>query len=68
MMREDGEGKLPLRRSELPDGWNDSLNYEVAAALTRANAKLIAAVFEPLDEGDAARAEALPLPGLAGQR
>ncbi len=34
MMREDGEG-LPLlrRRNDLPDGWSDSLNYEIAAAL-----------------------------------
>jgi hypothetical protein len=101
MMREDGEGRpLLRRRSDLPDGWNDSLNYEIAAALamgpvsagnlaglawtlgarlpgigrlladgtlTRAKAKLIAATFEPLDEGEAARAEALLLPGLAGK-
>ena len=30
-------------------------------------AKLIAAVFEPLDEGEAARAEALVLPEVAGK-
>ena len=34
MMREDGEGRpLLRRRSDLPDGWDDSLNYEVAGAL-----------------------------------
>jgi hypothetical protein len=34
MMREDGEGApLLRRRGDLPDGWNDSLNYEIAAAL-----------------------------------
>jgi len=34
MMREDGEGRpLLRRRGDLPDGWNDSLNYEIAAAL-----------------------------------
>ena len=101
MMREDGAGRsLPRRRSDQPDGWNDSLNYEVAAALamgpvsagnlaglawtlgtrlpgigrlladgtlTRAKAKLIAATFEPLDENEAARAEALILPELGGK-
>jgi hypothetical protein len=101
MMREDSEGRpLLRRRSDLPDGWNDSLNYEIAAALamgpvsagnlaslawtlgarlpgvgrlladgtlTRAKAKLIAQTFEPLDEGEAARAEALVLPELAGK-
>ncbi|HEX7163316.1 MAG TPA: hypothetical protein VF223_19025, partial [Trebonia sp.] len=101
MMREDGEGSpLLRRRADLPDGWNDSLNYEIAAALsmgpvsagnlaglawtlgmrlpgigrlladgtlTRAKAKLIAATFEPLDESEAARAEALILPELAGK-
>jgi hypothetical protein len=35
--------------------------------LTRAKAKLIAATFEPLDEGEAVRAEALVLPELAGK-
>ena len=101
MMREDGEGApLLRRRGDLPEGWDDSLNYEVAGALamgpvsagnlaslawtlgarlpgtgrlladgtlTLAKAKLIAAVFEPLDEGEAARAEALVLPELAGK-
>jgi len=34
MMREDGEaGPLLRRRGDLPDGWNDFLNYEIAAAL-----------------------------------
>jgi hypothetical protein len=34
MMREDGQGQpLLRRRNELPDGWSDSLNYEIAAAL-----------------------------------
>ena len=35
--------------------------------LTRAKAKLIAATFEPLDEGEAARAETLILSELAGK-
>ena len=101
MMREDGEGApLLRRRSDLPDGWDDSLNYEVAGALamgpvsagnlaglawtlgarlpgigrlladgtlTLAKAKLVAAMFEPLDEGEAARAEALIVPEVAGK-
>ena len=100
MMREDGEGSRCCAAADLPDGWDDSLNYEVAAALamgpvsagnlaglawtlgarlpgigrllaegtlTRAKAKLIAAVFEPLDDGEAARAEALVLPEVAGK-
>ena len=101
MMREDGEGRpLLRRRSDLPEGWDDSLNYEVAAALamgpvsagnlaglawtlgtrlpgigrlladgtlTRAKAKLIVATFEPLNEDEAARAEALILHELAGK-
>ncbi len=101
MMREDGDGApLLRRRSDLPDGWDDSLNYEIAAALamgpvsagnlaglawtlgarlpgigrlladgtlTLAKAKLIAATFEPLDEGEAARAEALILPRWRGR-
>ena len=101
MMREDGGGTpLLRRRGDLPDGWDDSLNYEVAAALamgpvsagnlaglawtlgarlpgvgrllaggtlTRAKARLIAATFEPLDEGEAARAEALVVPEVAGK-
>src|ERR1700722_111852 len=34
MMREDSEGRpLLRRRNDLPDGWNDSLNYEIAGAL-----------------------------------
>jgi len=34
MTREDAEGRpLTRRRSDLPDGWSDSLNYEIAAAL-----------------------------------
>ena len=34
MMREDGEGRpLLRRRSDLPQGWDDSLNYEIAGAL-----------------------------------
>ena len=101
MMREDGAGRpLLRRRNDLPEGWDDSLNYEIAAALamgpvsagnlaglawalgmrlpgigrlladgtlTRAKAKLIVATFEPLDEGEAARAEALILHELAGK-
>ena len=101
MMRENGGG-VPLlrRRGDLPEGWDDSLNYEVAGALavgpvsagnlaslawtlgarlsgiggllaggtlTVAKAKLIAAVFEPLDEGEAARAEALLVGEVAGK-
>ena len=101
MMREDHEGRLLLRRrNDLPDGWDDSLNYEVAAALamgpvsagnlaglawtlgtrlpgigrlltegtlTRAKARLIVDTFEPLDDGEAARAEALIAGDLAGK-
>ena len=101
MMREDGGGEpLLRRRGDLPEGWDDSLNYEVAGALamgpvsagnlaglawtlgarlpgigrllaggtlTRAKAKLIAATFEPLDEGEAARAEALIVGEVAGK-
>jgi hypothetical protein len=34
MMREDGEGRpLLRRRTDLPEGWDDSLNYEIAGAL-----------------------------------
>ena len=34
MMREDSRGRpLLRRRTDLPDGWGDSLNYEIAAAL-----------------------------------
>ena len=101
MTREDAEGRpLTRRRSDLPDGWTDSLNYEIAAALamgpvsaghlaglawtlglrlpgigrlladgtlTKAKAKLIVQTFEPLDEDEAARAEALILGELAGK-
>ena len=101
MMRENGDGD-PLLRRELgmPDGWDDSLNYELAAALamgpvsaanlaglahalgarlprigrllaegvlTQAKAKLIVAIFEPLYEDEAARAEALILGQLKGK-
>jgi len=101
MMREDGEGRpLLRRRNDLPDGWSDSLNYEIAAALamgpvsagnlanlaltlgsrlpgigrllangtlTKPKAKLIVRTFEPLDEDEATRAEALILGELAGK-
>jgi hypothetical protein len=101
MMREDGEGRpLLRRRNDLPDGWSDSLNYEIAAALamgpvsagnlanlaltlgsrlpgigrllangtlTKPKAKLIVRTFEPLDEDEATRAEALILGDLAGK-
>ncbi|MGH3206576.1 MAG: hypothetical protein ACRDNO_02310, partial [Trebonia sp.] len=101
MMREDGDGTPQLRRrGDLPAGWDDSLNYEVAGALamgpvsagnlaalawalgarlpgigrlladgtlTLAKAKLVAAVFEPLGEDEAARAEALIVPEVAGK-
>jgi hypothetical protein len=101
MTREDGEGRpLLRRRNDLPDGWSDSLNYEIAAALamgpisagnlanlavtlgarlpgigrllangtlTKPKAKLIVRTFEPLDEDEAARAEALILGDLAGK-
>src|SRR3984885_3505658 len=101
MMREDGDGApLLRRRGDLPEGWDDSLNYEVAGALamgpvsagnlaglawtlgarrpgigrlladgplTLAKAKLIAAVFEPLSDDEAARAEALIAAELAGK-
>jgi Domain of unknown function (DUF222) len=101
MMREDGQGRpLLRRRTDLPDGWSDSLNYEIAAALamgpvsagnlaglawalgtrlpgigrllangtlTKPKAKLIVATFEPLDEDEATRAEALILGELAGK-
>ncbi|MGH3291315.1 MAG: DUF222 domain-containing protein, partial [Trebonia sp.] len=94
-------GQPQLRRpGDLPDGWDDSLNYEIAGALamgpvsagnlaglawtlgtrlpgigrlladgtlTLAKAKLVAATFEPLAEGEAARAEALILPEVAGK-
>ena len=101
MMREDDAGTPVLgRRADLPGGWDDSLNYAVAAALamgpvsagnlaalawtlgtrlpgtgqllaggalTLAKAKLIAQVFEPLSEAEAARAEALLVPEVEGK-
>jgi hypothetical protein len=101
MMREDGSGRPLLRRDlALPDGWDDSLNYEIAAALamgpvsaghlanlawalgmrlpgigrllvegilTRSKAKLVVQIFGPLDEDEAARAEALIVGELAGK-
>ncbi|HTR90205.1 MAG TPA: DUF222 domain-containing protein, partial [Trebonia sp.] len=101
MMREDDAGAPVLRRrTDLPGGWDDSLTYEIAAALamgpvsadnlaglawalgmrlpgigrlladgtlTRSKAKLIAQVFEPLGEDEAARAEALIVGDLAGK-
>ena len=101
MTREDSEG-LPLlrRRTDLPEGWDDSLTYEISGALamgpvsagnlaslawtlgtrlagigrlltagtlTLAKAKLVAQLLEPLDEREAARAEALILGELAGK-
>jgi hypothetical protein len=34
MMRDDCQGKpLLRRRTDLPEGWDDALNYEIAAAL-----------------------------------
>ena len=101
MTREDADGSPRLRRRpDLPDGWDDSLTYEVSGALamgpvsagnlaclawalgtrlagtgrllaggvvTLPKARLIAATFEPLDEREAARAEALILGELAGK-
>jgi hypothetical protein len=101
MTREDADGAPRLRRRpDLPEGWDDSLNYEVAAALamgpvsagnlatlawalgtrlpeigrlladgtlTMPKAKLVVQILEPLDEAEAARAEALVLPELAGK-
>ncbi|HET6189934.1 MAG TPA: DUF222 domain-containing protein, partial [Trebonia sp.] len=101
MMREDAGGAPLLRRGgDLPDGWDDSLNYEVAGVLamgpvsagnlaglawtlgtrlpaigrllaggtlTLAKAKLIAAVFEPLSDDEAARAEALIAAEVTGK-
>ncbi|MGD0698538.1 MAG: hypothetical protein ABSA02_01505 [Trebonia sp.] len=101
MTREDSEGRpLLRRRTDLPDGWDDNLNYQIAAALamgpvsaanlaglawtlgtrlpgigrlladatlTKAKAKLIVQTFAPLDEGEAARAEALILGELPGK-
>src|ERR1700722_13024287 len=101
MIREDKDGQPLLRhRSDLPEGWDDSLTYEISGALamgpvsagnlahlawtlgtrlagtgrlladgtlTMAKAKLVAATFEPLDDDEAARAEARVLRGLAGE-
>src|SRR5579863_2394978 len=101
MTREDSDGTPRLRRRpDLPDGWDDSLTYEVSGALamgpvsagnlaclawalgtrlagtgrllaggvlTLPKARLIAATFEPLDEREAARAEALILDELPGK-
>jgi hypothetical protein len=102
MMRGDGGGAPLLRRGgDLPAGWDDSLNYEVAGALavgpvsagnlaglawtlgarlagigrllaggtlTLAKAKLVAGVFEPLSDDEAARAEALVAAEVGGRR
>src|SRR5580698_3866 len=36
MTREDSQGRpLTRRRTDLPDGWGDNLNYQIAAALAR---------------------------------
>ncbi len=101
MMRDDDAGRPMLqRRTDLPGGWDDSLNYEIAAALsmgpqsagnlarlawalgmrlpgigrlladgtlTRSKARLVAQVFEPLDEDEAVRAEALIVGDLVGK-
>ena len=101
MTREDGQGRpLTRRRNDLPDGWDDSLIYQIAGALamgpvsaqnlaglawtlglrlpgigrlladgtlTKPKAKLIAATFEPLNEDEATRAEALILGELEGR-
>ncbi|HET6192817.1 MAG TPA: hypothetical protein VFE59_38120, partial [Trebonia sp.] len=101
MMREDRDGApLLRRRGDLPEGWDDSLTYEVAGALavgpvsagnlaglawtlgarlpgigrlladgtlTLAKARLVAAVFEPLSDDEAARAEALIGAEVAGK-
>jgi hypothetical protein len=101
MTCEDADGTPRLRRrGDLPDGWDDSLTYEVSAALavgpvsagnlaslawtlgtrlagisrllaagtlTLSKARLVAQLFEPLDDDEAARAEALILGELAGK-
>jgi hypothetical protein len=101
MTREDADGNPRLRRRpDLPDGWDDSLTYEISGALamgpvsagnlatlawtlgtrlagigrllvegtlTLPKAKLIAQLFDPLDEREAARAEALILDELGGK-
>jgi hypothetical protein len=101
MTREDSDGAPRLRRRpDLPEGWNDSLTYEISGALamgpvsagnlaslawalgtrlagigrllaagtlTLPKARLVAQHFEPLDDGEAARAEALILGELDGK-
>jgi hypothetical protein len=101
MTREDADGTPRLRRRpDLPDGWNDSLTYEISGALAMGpvsagnlahlawtlgtrlagigrllaggtlalpKARLVAQLLEPLDDGEAARAEALILGELAGK-
>jgi hypothetical protein len=101
MTREDADGTPRLRRRpDLPDGWDDNLNYEISGALamgpvsagnlaslawnlgtrlagigrllaagvlTMPKAKLVAQLFELLDEDEAARAETLILGELAGK-
>jgi hypothetical protein len=98
MTREDSDGRPRLRRRpDLPDGWDDSLTYEISGALamgpvsagnlaslawtlgtrlagigrlladgtlTLPKARLIAQLFEPLHDDEAARAEALILDEL----
>src|ERR1700728_1209896 len=100
-VRKDSQGEPLLRRRPgLPEGWDDSLNYEVSGALamgpvaaqnlaglawtlgmrlpgigrllaggilTRSKAKLVAQLFDPLDEDEAGRAEALVLGELTGK-
>ena len=101
MAREDSDGRpLLRRRSDVPDGWDDSLTYEISGALamgpvsagnlaslawtlgtrlagigrllangtlTMPKARLVAQLFEPLDDDEAALAEALLLGELAGK-
>ena len=93
MTREGSQGQpLLRRRPDLPEGWDDSLTYEISGALamgpvsagnlaslawtlgtrlagigrllvggaiTMPKAKLVAQLFEPLDEDEAVRAEAV---------
>ena len=101
MTREDGQGRpLLRRRQDLPDGWDDSLTYEISGALamgpvsagnlaslawalgtrlagigrllaggtlTLPKARLVVQLLGPLDDDEAARAEALILGELAGK-
>jgi hypothetical protein len=101
MTREDSRGRpLLRRRQDLPEGWDDSLTYEISGALaigpvsagnlaslawmlgtrlagigrllaagtlTLPKARLVAQLFAPLDEDEAARAEALILGELPGK-